>query len=274
MALQLNSLWHISLSQLIPNEVALWGGVLIGFVGARFYPHAFTRIAESLDTYTTFLLKGMSFLIPPFIIGYIIKLEYEQTLYHILKDYTFIFAVICLTLLIYIFILYFLINRFRITTTLRDLYNMLPAALCGFTTMSSAASMPFTIQGVENNTHNKELARSIVPATVNIHLIGDCLAIPIFAFAVLKSFGLPCPTFWTYLTFTLYFVLAKFSVAAIPGGGIIVMLPILEKYLDFQSDMLTLITALYILFDPIITSVNILGNGAFAKIIDAVVDRR
>ena len=46
------------------------------------------------------------------------------------------------------------------------------------------------------------------------------------------------------------------------------MLPILEQYLGFNAEMLSLITALYILFDPIITSVNILGNGAFAKVID------
>ncbi len=32
--------------------------------------------------------------------------------------------------------------------------------------------------------------------------------------------------------------------------------------------MLSLITALYILFDPFITSANVLGNGAFARIID------
>ena len=48
------------------------------------------------------------------------------------------------------------------------------------------------------------------------------------------------------------------------------MLPILEQYLEFNSDMLSLITALYILFDPIITSANVLGNGTFAKIIDII----
>ncbi len=46
------------------------------------------------------------------------------------------------------------------------------------------------------------------------------------------------------------------------------MLPILDKYLGFNTEMLSLITALYILFDPFITSANVLGNGAFARIID------
>ena len=74
-----------------------------------------------------------------------------------------------------------------------------------------------------------------------------------------------------YFMFVVYFVIAKFSVAGIPGGGIIVMLPILESYLGFNSEMMSLITALYILFDPINTCINVLGNGAFAKMIDNII---
>ncbi len=110
--------------------------------------------------------------------------------------------------------------------------NMLPATISGFSTMSSAASMPLTIIGVENNiqSQNKEIARSVVPITVNIDLVGDCFAIPIFAYAVLKSFGMAERSLVHYLTFTFYFVLAKFSVAAVPGGGIIVMLALPNNY--------------------------------------------
>ncbi len=85
---------------------------------------------------------------------------------------------------------------------------------------------------------------------------------------------MPEPTLIVYLTFTLYFVLAKFSVAAIPGGGIIVMLPILEGYLGFNAEMMSLITALYILFDPVITCANVLGNGAFTKMMDRFFRKR
>ena len=110
--------------------------------------------------------------------------------------------------------------------------------------------------------------------TVNIHLVGDCIAIPIFAYAVLKSFGMTEPSVYNYLIFTIHFVMMKFSVVAIPGGGIIVMLPILERYLGFNGDMMSLITALYVLFDPVITASNVLGNGALAKGIDRLIGSR
>ena len=148
---------------------------------------------------------------------------------------------------------------------------MLPAAITGFSTMSSAAAMPLTILGAEENAKDPTLVRSVIPATVNIHLVGDCFAIPIFALAVLKNYGVADPSVSTYLVFAFYFVLAKFSVAAVPGGGILVMLPILEAHLGFNAEMMSLITALYILFDPVITSANVLGNGGFAQVIGKLV---
>ena len=150
----------------------------------------------------------------------------------------------------------------------------MPAALAGFGSMSSVASMPLTILGAEKSSKNGDIAKSTIPVTVNVHLIGDCFAIPIFAFAIMKSFGMPFPDFSVYLIFATYFVLAKFSVAAVPGGGILVMIPILETYLGFKSEMLSLITALYILFDPITRAANILGNGAFSTIIGNLTQKR
>ena len=42
------------------------------------------------------------------------------------------------------------------------------------------------------------------------------------------------------------------------------MLPIMQDYLHMSPEMLGIVTALYILFDPVITTCNVLGNGALA----------
>jgi Na+/H+-dicarboxylate symporter len=204
-------------------------------------------------------------------LGFIVKLQFDGVIATIIKDYTLILSVVALSQFGYISFSYFLLNKGKVRDFLSCVKNMLPAAISGFSTMSSAAAMPLTIMGVQDNAERKDLAKSVVPATVNIHLVGDCFAIPIFAYAVLKNYGMAEPVLLDYLIFTFYFVLAKFSVAAIPGGGIIVMLPILENYLGFNAEMMSLITALYILFDPVITAANVLGNGAFAKMIDRMV---
>ncbi|MBL7481281.1 cation:dicarboxylate symporter family transporter [Legionella bononiensis] len=267
--MELLPLWMFEPPKLIANDKAMFAGIILGFILSRLNSYKSLMIVRKIDNVMHVLLSFIVCLIPLFVAGFLIKLQYDGVVSVIIKDYAPIFLLIALAQFVYIGFVLLCLNQFRITGLFKDLKNMLPAVISGFSTMSSAASMPLTIIGVENSTQNKELSSAVIPATVNIHLIGDCFAIPIFAYAVLKSFGMDEPSLLTYLLFTFYFVLAKFSVAAIPGGGIIVMLPILETYLGFNAEMMSLITALYILFDPVITSANVLGNGAFAKMIDA-----
>ena len=265
------ALWSFNLPKLIANDRAMFAGIILGILAAKFYPKQAAKIADKLDKVIEKALHLIVYLIPLFVAGFVIKLQYDGVMTTIIKEYGSIFLIIALSQITYLTLAYFLLSNLKLKEFIANIKNMIPAAISGFSTMSSAASMPLTIIGAQSNAKNKDLAKSIIPATVNIHLVGDCFATPILAFAILKSFCMADPSMLSYLIFTFYFILAKFSVAAIPGGGIIVMLPILENYLGFNSDMMSLITALYILFDPVITCANVLGNGAFAKMIDRVV---
>lgn len=260
--------WSFELPKLISNSYAMLSGLVLGAFFARFNSKLANTLSSKLEIAVSLILKAILILIPPFVAGFAVKMSYDQVMGHIFKHYSLIFALVTAAVFSYIGLVYFVLNRFSISNTLSSLKNMFSAAAVGFGSMSSAAAMPLSILGAEKNVKDPDIARSVIPATVNIHLVGDCFAIPIFAFAVMKSFGVEDPSFWNYLIFASYFVLAKFSVAAVPGGGILVMLPILEAYLGFNAEMLSLITALYILFDPVITVANIFGNGAFAIAID------
>lgn len=255
---------NFSLPKLVDNSYAMFGGLFLGILCSRLKRSLAEKIVFHLERGIGIFLKGFLYVIPIFIAGFIVKMMHDGVMNLILGNYAFIFLLVASAVFTYIGMIYLVANRFHGQAFMKSIKNMLPAAIAGFGSMSSAAAMPLTIIGTEKNSRNPDIARSLIPATVNIHLMGDCFAIPIFAFAVMKSFGIAEPAFTSYLIFAAYFVLAKFSVAAVPGGGILVMLPILEAYLGFNGEMLSLITALYILFDPIITSANILGNGGFA----------
>ncbi len=266
----LTSLWSINFPSLISNDQAILCGILFGVILAKLKPHFALKAAAISDKLVNVILGNFIYIIPFFISGFIIKMQYEGVIASIIGHYFSVFLVVICGQYLYITLIYWLLSGFSKNRLLADLKNMIPAVISGFSTMSSAASMPLTIKAAENISKNKSLAKAIVPVTANIHLIGDCFAIPIFAYAVIKSFGIEEPSISNYLIFSIYFVLAKFSVAAVPGGGILVMIPILEKYLGFNSDMISMITALYILFDPVITAANVLGNGALVKFIDKV----
>lgn len=259
--------WTFTLPKLVANDHAMFAGVILGILFSLFSPTAADRISFYFDKIVEGVLRCITIVIPAFIIGFVVKLIHDKVMESIIQDYALIFALVAAAQFCYISLIYFVSNGFQLSAFIASVKNMLPAAISGFGSMSSAASMPLTIIGTEKNLNQSPLARLLIPVTVNIHLIGDCFAIPIFAFAVMKNFGMAEPAFMSYLLFAFYFVMAKFSVAAIPGGGIIVMLPILESQLGFTSEMASLITALYILFDPVITCANVLGNGAFAMAI-------
>ncbi|APR99269.1 hypothetical protein BCY86_00210 [Pajaroellobacter abortibovis] len=260
--------WTFEILPFVSNDKALLSGLVAGILMGRCYPSKVDILAHQLKKIVSFLLSWTTYLIPLFVIGFIIKLQSDRVMTIILKDYTLIFGIIVIAQYGYILAWYFIASRGSQKEFALSIKNMLPAAITGLSTMSSAAAMPLTILGTEKNSRKPQLAQAIITSTVNIHLIGDCFAIPILAYAVMKSYGMSEPSLSTYLVFSLYFVLAKFSVAAIPGGGILVMLPILQTYFSFHAEMLSLITALYTLLDPVITCANILGNGAFAINID------
>ncbi len=270
----LQPLWAFTLPKIITNGTAMFSGIVLGILSGLLILHPARKVAGFFDLLIGKILHFFIYIIPLFVTGFVIKLYHDGVMGMIVKHYSIIFLIIAITQFTYIMLGYFLFSHCRIQEFLKSVKNMIPAAISGFSTMSSAASMPLTIIGAEKNAKNKILATSVIPATVNVHLVGDCFAIPILAFAVLKSYSIPEPSMMSYLVFTGYFVLAKFSVAAIPGGGILVMLPILETYLGFNSAMLSLITALYILFDPVITCANVLGNGAFSKAIDTFLGKK
>jgi len=259
--------WSFSFPKLISNDKAMFAGLIIGILSAVFKPVFTLKIANYLDRIVDKIFLVIVCVMPLFITGFVIKLIHDKIIFMIISQYAVIFFSIAIAQFSYICLLYLIYSKFRFSVFITCLKNMSPAAIAGLGTMSSAASMPLTLIGTEKNSQHPSLVRAIIPTTVNIHLIGDCFAIPIFAFAVLKTFGLPDPTFLQYLVFALYFVLAKFSAAGVPAGGIMVMLPVLAAHLGFNSEMTTLITALYVLFDPIFTCANIMGNGAFALLI-------
>lgn len=269
----LQPLWDGAVSGLIPNEWAMAAALMLGIGGALFIRPVAETVAGILDKVLELLLKIVGWVMPVFVAGFVVKLQHEGAFGMILQHYSFVLCVILVAQFSYIFALYVATWGGSIRQALRAISPMVPAAISGFSTMSSAASLPLIIQGVQTTTRHTHLARIVVPMLVNIHMIGECFADVILAYAVMKTYGAAQPALWEYAIFAGYFLISRFSMAAVPGGGIVVISPFLRNCLHFNEDMISLITALYILFDPFITTANVLGDGVMAQILDKTVNR-
>ena len=272
---RLNPLWMVSLPKLIRNDHGMFLGLFVGLLFTYTRVPLVEKGIHQLKRAVDFFMNRLFIpVLPLFILGFVLKLKHEGILGEILEDYTPVFGVILLLQIAYLSFLSFTAARFHPSHALTYMRNVFPAMLAAFTTMSSAAAMPMSIRSAERNTGNPDMARAVIPATLNIHLIGDSLAIPIMIMVILRTFGFEPFTFYDYLIFTGYFMIGKFAVAAVPGGTILVMVPVLEARFGFTPEMSALITALYILFDPVISAANVWGNGAFAIIFERVMGKK
>lgn len=264
----LTPLWSYELPKWVSNHQALYLGFALGSLFS-FFPRAsayrFSHHAKRLVT--LFLEKAFVPILPLFALGFVLKMQHDGILGHIIQSYFPLIVIILITYAAYLALLFAIAAEFNLPKWLAYLKNVVPVGLVAFSTMSSMATLPVTLEAAKKNTDEEDVARIVIPATVNIHMIGVGIAIPLMAFSILASFGYEFISFTTYCSFALYFILAQFSVAAVPGGAILAMLPVLETHLGFSGEMSALITTLYILFDPFVTVANVLGNSALAIMI-------
>lgn len=268
-ATELMPRWSVEFPVWLPYDYALYLGFGLGALFSFFpNPLAYRVSEQSKKWVTLFLEKGFIPVLPLFTLGFILKMQHDGVLTQIIQSYVPLLLLITVTCILYLLLIFAIAAYFNFNRWISYLKNTLPVALMGMSTMSSLATMPVTLAAAEANTKNGNLARAVIPATVNIHMIGVSITIPLMALSILISFGFEFPNLIDYAWFALYFVLAQFTIAAVPGGGILVMLPLLESHFGFTAEMSVLITALYILFDPIITISNVLGNSALVIIIN------
>lgn len=277
--------WTLNLKKIISNDYALYAGLLCGLlfsfmrsIGTVREIKSMVVISKKFEDFADMLKKASTFflirifipLVPLFILGFIVNLKHEGTLGQIVTSYAPIFIFTVSIQILYCSLLFAIASKFNFNRWYTYIRNAVPAVIAGFSTMSSAAAMPLTLLGAEKNTENPNMARILIPATVNIHMIGNAITISIMAMSFLLTFGIAYPSLQTFVLFGMSFALSQFAVAAVPGGGILVMLPLLQQYMGFTAEMTSIITALYILFDAPLTASNIMGNSVFAIFLNKI----
>jgi Na+/H+-dicarboxylate symporter len=263
--------WSVYICKLVSNDIALLSGLTFGIAGNFIKLKFIDTISQKLLLVSNFILKKVICLILPlFILGFIIKMQHEGALTLVIKEYSKLLLLVAILSYGYMFsAIYFLCGR-RISMAIEKFKNLIPGILIGFFGMSSIAALPTTIEGCQKNLKDKNIASFVVPAAANMHLLGDCFALPIIGLALMVSFGYGIPSVQQFLVFSIYGVVAKFAAAGIPGGSAIIFAPLFENVFGFSAPMLTAVTAIYVLFDPVATSANVFGHGMFAIFFEKV----
>ncbi len=151
------------------------------------------------------------------------------------------------------------------------LKNISPAQLLAFSTSSSAATLPVTMERVEEHLGvDKEVSGFVLPVGATVNMDGTSLyqaVAAVFIMQVLWPEGL---TFAHQLSIVFTALMASIGSAAVPGAGMVMLIIVLDA-LGFPKDLLpvglALIFAVDRPLDMMRTTINVTGDATVATIV-------
>lgn len=145
---------------------------------------------------------------------------------------------------------------------LKDFFRAIqPAVLLGFSTSSSVATLPVTMERVENNLGvDDEVSSFVLPVGATINMDGTSLYQAVAAVFIAQALGLDL-SIVQQLTIVLTATVASIGAAGVPGAGIIMLVIVLQA-IQVPLEGIALILGVDRILDMLRTAVNVTGDAA------------
>jgi len=141
--------------------------------------------------------------------------------------------------------------------------GMAPAQLLAFSTSSSGATLPVTMERCEEELGvSEEVSSFVLPLGATINMDGTALYQAVAAVFIAQTIGMDL-TLGAQLTIVFTAVLASIGTAAVPGAGIIMLIIILEA-VSVPSAGIALILGVDRILDMLRTVTNVTGDASVA----------
>jgi len=138
-----------------------------------------------------------------------------------------------------------------------------PAQLLAFSTSSSGATLPVTMERCEDELEvSEEVSAFVLPLGATINMDGTALYQAVAAVFIAQTLGMDL-TLGAQLTIVFTAVLASIGTAAVPGAGIIMLIIILEA-IGVPSAGIALILGVDRILDMMRTVTNVTGDASVA----------
>ena len=173
-----------------------------------------------------------------------------------------LFLMVCF----YLFILAFVVKK----NPFWFLKQISPAQLLAFSTSSSAATLPVTMERVEEHIGvDKEVSSFVLPVGTTINMDGTSLYQAVAAVFIAQALNFDL-TFTDQLMIVLTALLASIGSAAVPGAGMVMLVIVLES-VGFPADKLAIGLALIFAVDRPLdmcrTVINVTGDATVSTLI-------
>lgn len=147
-----------------------------------------------------------------------------------------------------------------------------PAQLLAFSTSSSGATLPVTMERCEDELGvSEEVSSFVLPLGATVNMDGTALYQSVAAVFIAQTLGMEL-TLVDQLTIVLTAVLASIGSAAVPGAGVIMLVIVLEA-IGVPSAGIALILGVDRILDMMRTVVNVTGDASVAVAVASTEDQ-
>ncbi len=219
-----------------------------------------TIILKMIDIIMLFAPYGVFALIA----GLIVDFSGDIDLFAALGLYA---ITVVLGLLVMIFIIYPLFLKFFTPIKYTNFYKSIsPAQLLAFSTSSSAATLPVTMECVEKELGvSNEVASFVLPVGVTINMDGTSCYQAIAAVFIAQVFGIDLDIY-DQLIIVVTATLASIGTPGVPGGSIVMLIIVLTS-VGIPIEGLALILGIDRPLDMLRTVVNVTGDATVSTIV-------
>ena len=175
-----------------------------------------------------------------------------------------------IALLLHVFLVYS--SMFKIYSKDINLFQFFkairPAMLLGFSTSSSSATLPVTMERVEKNLGvDEEVSSFVLPVGATINMDGTSVYQAIAAVFIAQALGMDL-TLAQQLMIVVTAAAASVGAAGVPGAGIVMLVVVLET-IQVPTAGIALILGVDRILDMCRTVVNVTGDAAVAYVVAA-----
>ena len=156
-----------------------------------------------------------------------------------------------------------LVGRYSPLRLIKDVFSAVATA---FSTASSAAALPITMDCVRENTGvSNKVASFVLPLGATINMDGTALYEAVAAMFIAQAYGIEL-NIWQQLVIMLTATLASVGAAAIPSAGLVTMVIVL-KAVNLPLEGIGMILAVDRLLDMLRTAVNVWGDACGTAVV-------
>ena len=228
-----------------------------------------TLFDQGRDVISKLLVAIIIPLLPFYIAGVFAELAAAGTVFETLATFGVVLVLAIALHWVWIVTLFVIAGLQAGRSPITLIRNMLPAYFTALGTMSSAATIPVTLQSTRNNGVRREVSSFTVPLCATTHLAGSTITIVACTVAVMVLHdALAMPTLWDMIPFILMLGIVMLAAPGVPGGAVMSAIALLTSMLGFGESAVALMIALYMAQDSFGTACNVTGDGAIAVMID------